>query len=499
MEGGGGGYGYTRNVLRLLLAPRLLLAVTALVAVAATAASAEGGKGHAAPLGSPVTLTLPPTPGTVWELGYSEGSPLSSISLASGHLGTPVQITSGFDDDALAITPNGKTAYVAQNVTNTVVSVSLATGANGGLINVGQEATAIAITPDGQTAYVVTGGPQLGPSGVVPIDTATNTAGATINAGILPNSIAISPDGQTAYVVNVVSDSLTPIDLATDKPESPIYPITSPYNGGSELAGIAITPNGKTAYVVNDRWESNTPNEVVPVNLATGKAGKPIALGDPQGTPLNIAIAPNGLHAYVTEIVLQSGNGSAVIPIDLTTGVAGAPINLTIGGKSSVVVEPWAIAITPDNRVAYVADEGVGWVTPINLTTDSAEPPIRTGYKSEAVAIAPDQAPVAAFSVQLAPAGSPSTFNGSASTSSTSPIATRHWDFGDGTGRSTSAPLVQHTYAHPGRYVVTLTVTDKAGTSTTPVFTGQTMSNNGGPQARTERKIKIKGRSVAVP
>jgi DNA-binding beta-propeller fold protein YncE len=409
-----------------------------------------------------------------------------------------VQIGSGFDDDAIAITPDGQTAYVAQNATNTVVPVNLATGANGGLVNVGQEPTAIAITPDGRTAYVVTGGEQIGGGGVVPIYTATNTAGAVINAGIAPTSIAIAPDGQTAYVVNQISDSLTPIDLATDKPESPIFPVTSPYQGDSELAGIAITPNGKTAYVVNDRWESTTPNEVVPIDLATGKAGTPIRLGDPAGAPLNIAIAPNGLSAYVTEIVLKPGTGSAVVPINLTTGAAAVPIYLTGPKGSNVTVEPWAIAITADSRTAYVADEGVGWVTPINLTTNSAEPPVRTGYKSEAVAIAPDQAPVAAFSAQLGLAGLPSTFDGSASTSATSPIVTYQWEFGDGTGDTTSAAVVRHTYAHAGRYVVSLTVTDQAGTSTAQVFTGQTMSNNGGPQARAERRVTIKG-PVFVP
>ena len=166
---------------------------------------------------------------------------------------------------------------------------------------------------------------------------------------------------------------------------------------------------------------------------------------------------------------------------------------------SPVVVNPWDVAITPDSRTAYVADEGVGWVTPINLTTNSAEPSIRTGYKSEALAIAPDQAPVAAFSVQVAVAGFHSTFDASTSTSSTSPIVTYQWGFGDGAGLTSSAPVVHHIYSHSGRYFVTLTVTDQAGTSTAQVFTGHTMSNNGGPQARAERWVAIKGHPVLVP
>jgi YVTN family beta-propeller protein len=450
-------------------------------------------------LGSSFPASAAPTPGTAWALGYSEGSPLIPISLDSGQLGPAVQITNGFDDCALAITPDGQAAYVAQNATNTVVAVNLATGANSALITVGEEPTAIAIAPDGRTAYVVTGGPQIGGGSIVPIDTVTNTADAPIYAGLAPTAIAIAPDGLTAYVVDQVSDAVTPINLASRKTESPIYPITSPDDGGSELDGIGISPDGKTAYVVSARWESSTPNEVVPVNLTTGRAGTPIKLGDPEATPLNITIAPNGLFAYVTEIVLRSGPGSAVVPVNLTTGLADAPIYLNGPKGSHVVVEPWAIAVAPDGRTAYVADEGVGWVTPINLMTDTAEAPVRTGYKSEAVAIMPDQAPVAAFSVQLGRAGSPSTFDGSASKSSSSPIATYNWDFGDGTGITTPASEVRHTYVKPGQYVITLTVTDEAGTSTTQIFTGQTMSNNGGPQARAERRVAIEPRLVLVP
>lgn len=145
-----------------------------------------------------------------------------------------------------------------------------------------------------------------------------------------------------------------------------------------------------------------------------------------------------------------------------------------------------------------MADEGIGWATPINIATNTAEAQVRTGYKSEAVAITPDQAPVAAFSARLGPAGAPSTFDGTASTSASSPIAAYQWDFGDGTRLTSSAALVQHTYARPGLYVVTLTVTDEGGTSTVQVFTGQTMSNNGGPQARAGRRVAIRPR-VLVP
>jgi LPXTG-motif cell wall-anchored protein len=49
-----------------------------------------------------------------------------------------------------------------------------------------------------------------------------------------------------------------------------------------------------------------------------------------------------------------------------------------------------------------------------------------------------------------------------------------------------------HTYSTAGTYVVGLTETSSGGTSTTRVFTGQTVLRNGGPQA-------VAGGSVEIP
>ena len=72
--------------------------------------------------------------------------------------------------------------------------------------------TAIAITPDGKTAYVA----NLDSGTVTPIRTATNTALPPIKAGRHPDAIAITPDGKTAYVANDGSGTVTPIRTATN-------------------------------------------------------------------------------------------------------------------------------------------------------------------------------------------------------------------------------------------------------------------------------------------
>ena len=57
----------------------------------------------------------------------------------------------------------------------------------------------IAITPDGKTAYVTNTFPM---STVVPITTATNKVGKPIKVASGAEGIAITPDGKTAYVVS---------------------------------------------------------------------------------------------------------------------------------------------------------------------------------------------------------------------------------------------------------------------------------------------------------
>jgi PKD repeat protein len=54
-----------------------------------------------------------------------------------------------------------------------------------------------------------------------------------------------------------------------------------------------------------------------------------------------------------------------------------------------------------------------------------------------------------------------------------------------------TSPTISHVYANSGTYTVKLTVTDAAGTSTTKVFTGQTMSRNGSAKAHTTMSVSI--------
>jgi YVTN family beta-propeller protein len=103
-------------------------------------------------------------------------------------VGKPIRLLDGAPQ-AIAITPDGKTLYVTNYRSGTVLPISTATNTPEKPIKVGKGPVVAAFTPDGKTAYVVS----LGASTVTPISTATSTPGRPIKVGTDPFAIAITP------------------------------------------------------------------------------------------------------------------------------------------------------------------------------------------------------------------------------------------------------------------------------------------------------------------
>src|SRR5262249_18379613 len=91
-------------------------------------------------------------------------------------------------------------------------------------------------------------------------------------------------------------------------------------------------------------------------------------------------------------------------------------------------------------------------------------------------------------------------FDASASTVRFGTITSFAWDFGDGTAPvTTSTPTTTHVYAVAGSSTASVTETDSAGTSTTKVFTGQTMSRRGDPSAKPTAIGQTPTAAVPIP
>jgi YVTN family beta-propeller protein len=382
-------------------ATRLLVVVAVVLGVFAVAAAAAGG-GPALPCGSssasagvvcaPEAFVANRTSNSVTVLNSSTGAVVTTL-------------TTGFSQpSAVAVTPDGKTAYVTNSGSGTVTPITVATNTPGSPITVGSNPYAVAVTPDGKTAYVT----NEGSGTVTPITVATNTPGSPITVGSDPEGVAVTPDGKTAYVANLGDGTVTPITVATNTAGSPITVGSNPYGvavapapqtvyvtnsssgtvtpiavatntagtaigGFSGPHGVAVTPDGQTVYVVNNA------GSVQAVNVATGALeGAAINVGS---APQGIAITPDGQTAYVA-----NGNSNTVTPITLASN----PSHDTVGTAIPVGSEPRAIAITPDGQTAYVTNQVSGTVTPITVATNSAGTPITVSGGAFAIAITPN-------------------------------------------------------------------------------------------------------------
>jgi YVTN family beta-propeller protein len=271
---------------------------------------------------------------------------------------------------AIAITPDGRTAYVADAFTATVTPVDLATGVTGAPISVADDGavSSIAISPSGATAYVSVV-PEAQASGlVVPIALATGTVEPAIPVGPVPVAIAITPDGSTAYVVNSGDGTVTPIDLTTEA----AYP---PLQVGGNPVAIGITPDGDTAYVM----DGVDAGAVIPIALSpTG--GRDVvggAIATVSGVAQAIAISPDGRTAVVV-----GGTGANLISLP-----GGAQVGTTISGNFTTAV------ISPDGASALLGftdgDGGSQGVLQVGLSAGTSGTPIILAGEPVAIAIRP--------------------------------------------------------------------------------------------------------------
>jgi YVTN family beta-propeller protein len=136
----------------------------------------------------------------------------------------PTDIPVGPNPNRVAVTPDGKSAFVTNfgTVTSldvpmpesigTVSTIDVKTGTkNPTDIAVGSGAVGVAITPNGKTAFVA----NRTSSTVSTIDVKTKAKNPTdIPVGANPNGVAVTPDGKTAFVTNLAGGTVSTIDVS---------------------------------------------------------------------------------------------------------------------------------------------------------------------------------------------------------------------------------------------------------------------------------------------
>lgn len=392
----------------------------------------------------------------------------------------------------------------------------------------------IAITPDGSTAFVGLQAPSSDlfvPGAIIPIAIGAGPF-LTPGAGFLttslksrvhafPAAVAVSPDGNKLY--GLTRDScgagqsggcLVQMTL-TGTPDGPAVPV-------SGASSLVVSPDGNLAFATGAACaDCPVPTSVDVVHLPSGVTGTVSLSGAaPNLVPVSLAIGTrptlsDSPYPGVTDTLYvgDAGDG-AVIPIPLNANplvpAPAIPVTGTVTGDVTAVVSGTiaGVAAIPDASKLEVTTQnqlGAASIDALTKTSTSCPqasipPPANPCPVGDGpLAITPDQRPFAQLTAQPNPGtvGQPVTLDASGSTLAYGTITQYHWDFGDGATATTSGPTVTHTYSAAAP-VVTATVveTDAAGTSAglaplSTVFTGQTMSRHGGPQAQAQVGFRV--------
>jgi DNA-binding beta-propeller fold protein YncE len=221
------------------------------------------------------------------------------------------------------------------------------------------------LAPPGAVGYAVC------PNAVTPVELGTHTAEADIHLPIsgtpvLGNfAITTSPDGRWAYVVT--SDG-----VVTSPSASPttVLPATT----GATTTGVPSTPPSGVS----------VQNVVIPINLVTQQAQRPIKIPGQGGTHA-IVVMPGGR-------TILAASGSTIVPVDAITHQVGAPLDLSPGRTI------FGMALDPKSTILYALVAGA--VFPVNTANATAGVAIPTGlsvssvYSPHGIAVTDDGATV---------------------------------------------------------------------------------------------------------
>ena len=461
----------------------------------ATVVDGLGGAGLARAIALTATLVVLAWPSLA--LGASSvyvvnlGGSVSQYDVAAtGALApkTPATIAAGFAPAVVALTPDAASAYITNQFGTSVSQFTI--GPGGALepktpatIAAGSEPAEVAVSPDGTSVYITNQGSDsvsqytVGPGGVLAPKTPP-----TIAAGDGARGVAVSPDGADVYVTNSHSNSVSQYSVGAGGALAPKSSAT--ITAGGFPAGVAVSPDGASVYVTNISGGSVSQYSVGAGGALAPKSSATITAGV---NPGRVAVSPDGTSVYVTNYSSDSVSQYSVGP----SGALAPKTPATIAAGS----QPAGVAVSPDGTSVYITNQNSDSVSqysigPGGALTPKAPATITAGNAPHGVAVLPDQGPLAAFTPTVAPAGSATHFDASASSDRDGSIGRYDWDFGDGSIAVNAGPTPAHSYA-AGTYTVRLTVTDTSGCSTRFVFTGQTASCAGRPAATTTRTITI--------
>lgn len=221
----------------------------------------------------------------------------------------------------------------------------------------------------------------------------------SVPVGRYPFGIALSPDEQTVWVANVgmyVYKPIRGIDPENIESTAPSFP---PFAYGSEesVQGIVTDsivvpglgePNVSESFSVFAVDVSHPEGARVRARIKTG-----VLIGEPvEGIPAVGGSSPNSLVATDKYVFVSNGNNDNVSVISTENDTVVRTIHLDLDPRIDHLRGkiPFGLAVSPDQKLLFVAEAGINAVAVVSLKTFQVLGHIPTGWFPSKVQVTPD-------------------------------------------------------------------------------------------------------------
>ncbi|OLE22042.1 MAG: hypothetical protein AUG44_25830 [Actinobacteria bacterium 13_1_20CM_3_71_11] len=258
----------------------------------------------------------------------------------------------GDNPQSVALSPDGRSAYVGANDSGTLAVVDLDIREVRALVPVGRGAADLLVLPGGERVLVAI--VKLLGGRLVIVDPAAGQVTGTVAEVRQPRGMAASPDGRSVYVTSMADHKLWRLDART-------LEVTGSATVGKRPVSVAASPDGAKLYVANF-WSDS----VSVLDAATLETTATF----PTRGPGNLALDGRGERLYVTGVDGTLGT------FDTATGQpAGAPAKgdseggLAVANGFCYVADPWAgmVRVYEADRLYWRDELVLGGRAPIAL------------------------------------------------------------------------------------------------------------------------------------
>lgn len=386
----------------------------------------------------------------------------------------------------IAITPDARTLIAGFPFMTDNYVIPYAIGPSGELGPAGTQLNTnfdrpMVVSPNGNAFYASMDDNTIGAFSIA----ANGSLAALGTSGLgSPNAIAITPDGRFLFVADYNSATIQRFSIAADGNLTALGAVPTPQQGATTMK---ITPSGRVLVLNSEPGGSgSTATFLIGPDGTLSYTGQNIAN---TGTAVRSgAMTPSGQFFFI-----PNGNENSVSIIqvgangELTQPLPDVPVAHTDTGAAVASV---------DGRFLFVLARDGDFVQTFAIAANGALTPIApiapTGGESDGSSPTPRpaQSPVTKLKIKRAEPGQLSRFDatGSADTDGGT-ITSYSWNFGDGTVRTSTDPIVSHRYKAAGDYDVSVFATDNENCGGSRVFDGSIMYCNAGAEATATTKL----------